>query len=131
MLVATMGVRGSKKRGLEMLERVASEGKWARDVARVLLVDLYKREKRWEDAAKTARELAAKYPRNYLFKLQVADALTSEIVTLRKDKKPVGTEEKEVQDIFAGLSHDKSLDAATHQLVNVRWNIARRQLELR
>src|ERR1051325_4484266 len=124
MLVATMGVRGSKKRGLEMLERVASEGKWARDVARVLLVDLYKREKRWEDAAKTARELAAKYPRNYLFKLQVADALTSEIVTLRKDKKPVGTEEKEVQDIFAGLSHDKSLDAATHQLVNVRWNIA-------
>ena len=131
MLVVTMGVRGSKKRGLEMLERVASEGKWARDVARVLLVDLYKREKRWEDAAKTARELAAKYPRNYLFKLQVADALTSEIVTLRKDKKPVGTEEKEVQDIFAGLSHDKSLDAATHQLVNVRWNIARRQLELR
>jgi hypothetical protein len=129
MLVATMGVRGSKKRGLEMLERVASQGKWARDVARVLLVDLYKREKRWEDAAKVARELAAKYPRNYLFKLQVADALTSQIVTLRKAKKPVSTEEKEVQDIFASLSHDKSLDASTRELVNVRWNIARQLLQ--
>jgi tetratricopeptide (TPR) repeat protein len=129
MLVATMGVRGSKKRGLEMLERVASQGKWARDVARVLLVDLYKREKRFEDAARMGRELAAKYPRNYLFKLQVADALTSQIVTLRKAKKPVSAEEKEVQDIFAGLSHDKTLDASTRELVNVRWNIARKELQ--
>jgi len=129
MLVATMGVRGSKKRGLEMLERVASEGKWAHDVARVLLVDLYKREKRWEDAARMARDLAAKYPRNYLFKLQVADALTSQIVMLRKAKKPVDAQEKEVQDIFASLSRDKSLDAATRELVNVRWNIARQQLQ--
>src|ERR1041384_6833608 len=129
MLVATMGVRGSRKRGLEMLERVATEGKWARDVARVLLVDLYKREKRFEDAAQMARDLAAKYPRNYLFKLQVADALTSQIVALRKAKKPVITAEKEVQDIFASLSHDKTLDAPTRELVNVRWNIARKELQ--
>src|ERR1043166_125536 len=129
MLVATMGVRGSKKRGLETLERVAAQGKWARDVARVLLVDLYKREKRFEDAARMGRELAAKYPRNYLFKLQVADALTSQIVTLRKAKKPVSAEEKEVQDIFAGLSHDKTLDASSRELVNVRWNIARKELQ--
>jgi len=129
MLVATMGVRGSRKRGLEMLERVATEGKWARDVARVLLVDLYKRERRFEDAAQMARDLAAKYPRNYLFKLQVADALTSQIVTLRKAKKPVIAAEKEVQDIFASLSHDKTLDPPTRELVNVRWNIARKELQ--
>src|SRR5215813_1853290 len=122
MLVATMGVRGSKKRGLETLQRVAAEGKWARDVARVLLVDLYKREKRWDDAARIARELATKYPRNYLFRLQVADALTSQIVTLRKSKKPAGAEEKELQDIFASLLRDKSFDASTRELVNVRWN---------
>lgn len=129
MLVATMGVRGSRKRGLEMLERVATEGKWARDVARVLLVDLYKRERRFEDAAQMARDLAAKYPRNYLFKLQVADALTSQIVAVRKAKKPVIAAEKEVQDIFASLSHDKTLDAPTRELVNVRWNIARKELQ--
>jgi hypothetical protein len=68
MIAATMGVRGSKKRGLEALERVAKEGKWARDVARMLLIDLYKREKRFDDAARMASELAEKYPRNYFFK---------------------------------------------------------------
>lgn len=73
MLVATMGVRGSKKRGLQTLERVAAEGRWARDIARILLIDLYKREKRWDDAITMARRLSEKYPRNYLFKLQIAD----------------------------------------------------------
>ena len=75
MLAATMGVRGSKKRGLEALERVAKEGKWARDLARMLLIDLYKREKRFADAADVARALAEKYPRNNVFKLQMTDAL--------------------------------------------------------
>ena len=75
MLAATMGVRGSKKRGLEALERVAKEGKWAHDLARMLLIDLYRREKRFADAAEMARQLAEKYPRNNIFKLQMADAL--------------------------------------------------------
>jgi hypothetical protein len=129
MLVATMGVRGSKKRGLEMLERVTTEGKWARDVARVLLIDLYKRENRRNDAVKTARDLASRYPRNYLFKLQTADALTSQIVALRKEKKPANTEEKELQDTFATLLRDRSFDTATRELVNLRWNIARQLLQ--
>lgn len=129
MIAAAMGVRGSKKRGLEALERVATEGKWARDVSRVVLVDLYKREKRWEDSFKVARELSEKYPRNYLFKLQMADALTSHIVTLRKAKKPVTTEEKDLHNIFTSLSRDKTLDAATRDLVNQRWNLAREQLK--
>jgi tetratricopeptide (TPR) repeat protein len=131
MLVATMGVRGSKKRGLQELERVAVEGKWARDVAHVLLVDLYKREKRWKDAIKTARQLSEKYPRNYLFKLQIADALTSQIVALKKAKSPVAAEEKELQDLFASLSRDKTLDSSTRDLVQHRWTIARQQLEAR
>jgi len=131
MLVATMGVRGSKKRGLEALERVAAEGKWARDVANVLLIDLYKREKRWKDSIRTARQLSEKYPRNYLFKLQIADALTSQIVALKKAKTPVAAEEKELQDIFASLSRDKSLDSATRELVQHRWTIARQQLDQR
>jgi tetratricopeptide (TPR) repeat protein len=129
MLVATMGVRGSKKLGLEALGRVAAEGKWARDVANVLLIDLYKREKRWNDSIKMARQLSEKYPRNYLFKLQIADALASQIVALRKAKMPVAAEEKELQDIFASLSRDKTLDSTTRELVQHRWTIARHQLE--
>ena len=131
MLVATMGVRGSKKRGLETLERVATEGQWARDVARVLLIDLYKREKRWEDSFKVARQLSEKYPRNYLFKLQMADALTSQIVMLRKNKTRSDAEEKELQNIFTSLMRDKTLDSATRDLINLRWNVARQQLAQR
>ena len=75
MLVATMGVRGSKKRGLEALERVAKEGKWAHEIARMLLIDLYRREKRFADSADMARQLSEKYPRNNLFKLQMKETL--------------------------------------------------------
>ena len=64
-LLATIGgIRGSKKRGLATLERVAREGNWARDDAKVLLIALFKREKRYTEALALARELAAKYPRN-------------------------------------------------------------------
>jgi len=121
MMVATMGVRGSKKRGLETLERVSIEGQNSRDLARVLLVDLYRREKRWDDAIKIARELSAKYPRNYLFKLQMADALGSQIVALRKTKTPSDTPEKELANLFAVLLRDKALDPSTIDLVHFRY----------
>jgi len=128
MLAGTMGVRGSKKRGIETLERVVSEGKWAVDVARILLVDLYKREKRWDDAAKMARQLSEKYPRNYLFKLQMADALASQIVKLRKANAPFKTEENELQNVFTALSRDKTVDPSKRDLINQRWTLARQQL---
>jgi hypothetical protein len=129
MLAGTMGVRGSKKRGLETLQRVAAEGKWARDVARFLLIELYRREKRWTDAAEMARQLSEKYPRNYLFKLQMADALASQVVTLRKTKTASAAEESELTNIFTALSRNKTFDSATREFINQRWNLTRRQLE--
>jgi tetratricopeptide (TPR) repeat protein len=128
MIAGTMGVRGSKKRGLETLERVTVEGKWARDLARILLVDLYKREKRYDDAVKMAQQLSEKYPRNYLYKLQMADALTSQIAMLRKKKAPFKAEEDELQNIFTSLSRDKTFDPTTRNLINQRWTVARQQL---
>lgn len=129
MIAGTMGVRGSKKRGLETLERVSVEGHWARDLARVLLVDLYKRENRWKDAAATARVLSERYPRNYLFKLQRADALASQIVSLRKAKNAPATagaaEEKELMSIFDSLLRDKTLETSTSELVQYRYREAR------
>ena len=130
MLAATMGVRGSKKRGLEALERVAAEGQWARDAARVLLIDLYKREKRWNDSFEMARQLSEKYPRNYLFKLQMADARVSEILALRKKKALVtASQEQQVSGIFSSLLRDKNLDRKAVDLVNFRLNITRQQLK--
>ena len=128
MIAGTMGVRGSKKRGLETLERVTAEGKWARDLARILLIELYKREKRYDDAFKTAHQLSEKYPRNYLFKLQMAEALALQIVMLRKSKAPFKAEESELQNIFNALSRDKTFDSSTRDLINQRWTLARQQL---
>ena len=123
MLAKTVGVSGSKKRGLKELERVVHEGQWARDVARVLLVDLYKREQRWDEAIATARELSDKYPRNYLFKLQLADAMALKIAAARNAKNPNPTidpaAEREVFAIFDSLLRDKTLAAQT-QLINFR-----------
>jgi hypothetical protein len=78
-LGATMiGYRGSKKRGIATLEQVAREGRYARDDAKTLLIALLKRERRYREAYNYASELAAKYPRNYLLKMEAADALVSQ-----------------------------------------------------
>lgn len=138
MIAGTMGVRGSKKRGLETLERVSVEGRWSRDLARTLLVDLYKREKRWKDAVAVARVLSEKYPRNYLFRLQMADALTSQIMALRKAKaandstgdSTGAAEEKELLSIFDSLSRDKTLEASTAELIQFRYRETRDTLAL-
>jgi tetratricopeptide (TPR) repeat protein len=105
------GMRGSKKRGLETLERVAKEGRWAQDIARLLLIDLYKREKRWTDAIGVSRELGAKYPRNYLFQLQAADALVARAATSRQTKGPESVarvDEQEAFRIFESLLRDRA-----------------------
>lgn len=81
MLAGTVGVHGSRKRGLKELEQVAQEGQRARDVARMLLIDLYRREKRWDDAITTARELSEQYPRNDLFKQQLTGLLRLKTTT--------------------------------------------------
>jgi len=129
MIAGTVGVRGSKKRGLSELEQVAREGQWARDMARVFLVDLYKREKRWDDAIETTRDLSARYPRNYIFKLQLADALASKILAERKSKtaKPVteSSERREVFSIYDALLHDKTLTPQTTLIQSRRDQTAR------
>ena len=78
------GFRGSKKKGLAMVERVAKEGTWARDDAKTLLIVLYTREKRYQDVLANARELTSKYPRNYLFRLEAAGALVAQAEVERK-----------------------------------------------
>jgi tetratricopeptide (TPR) repeat protein len=117
MLASMGGVRGSKKRGLETLERVAREGHWARGIARLLLIDLYKREKRWTDALAAARELSMKYPRNYLFQLQAADALVARANSARHAKgasASAGSADlDEAFRIFESLLHDRATGNAS------------------
>lgn len=111
LVVGSFGVRGSKKRGLQTLETVAREGRWARDVALVLLVDLYKREKRWTDAVSVSRALASRYESNYLFKLQLADALSN----------AQSTNNGEVVGIFEELLKDRRLEPSAIDLIHFRY----------
>ena len=83
-------------------------------------------------AVATARVLSEKYPRNYLFKLQMADALASQIVTLRKAKDATSTtgaaEQKELLGIFDSLTRDKTLERSTAELVQFRYREAQAAL---
>ena len=105
------GFRGSKKKGLAMIERVAKEGTWARDDAHTLLIVLYTREKRYTDALAIARELTTKYPRNYLFRLEAADALVSQAEVERKNKniEAAVKAEREAFATFEDLLHDRTV----------------------
>jgi tetratricopeptide (TPR) repeat protein len=94
------GFHGSKKRGLATLERVAKEGTWVQSEAKTLLIVLYTREKRFAEAAAFARELAAKYPRNYLYRLEAADALVSQ-AALERQTNPTTTTTATENEAFA------------------------------
>ena len=119
ILAGATGYRGSKRRGLVMLEQVAREGRWSQDDAKTVLVLLYTREKRFADVLKLTRELSAKYPRNYLLRLETADALVSLAGVKRKQNDVAGAvqAEKEAFATFDELLRDERVrDTAARAL---------------
>lgn len=119
ILAGATGFRGSKKRGLAMLEQVAKEGRWSQDDAKTVLILLYTREKRFSDALNLTRELSIKYPRNYLLRLETADTLVSLAVVKRKEKDLAGAvqAEKEAFATFDELLRDRHVrDSAARAL---------------
>lgn len=115
------GARGSKRRGLETLERVVRMGKWARDDARIVLIALYKREGRFMDAVNVTRELATKYPRNYLFKLEMGDALAAQANVERKANRINEAQqlEREAFAAFDTLLRDRSTRETAARLLDL------------
>jgi tetratricopeptide (TPR) repeat protein len=109
LLAGVAGFRGSKKRGLATLERVAKEASWVHDEAKTLLIVLYTREKRFAEAGAIAKDLAAKYPRNYLYRLEAADALVLQAAQEREASKTTAptTTETEAFATFDSLLKDK------------------------
>jgi len=66
--VAPLGqVKGNKRLGIEHLERAASEGRYLRALARILLATVYIREKRYDEAQEVAQQLVDEYPQNPSF----------------------------------------------------------------
>src|SRR5882672_673409 len=113
LIAGVAGFRGSKKRGLATLERVAKEGHWVHDEAKTLLIVLYTREKRYAEAAALAKELATKYPPNYLYRLEAADALVSQAAQERAANPNTTTAttafENEALATFDSLLKDKAV----------------------
>lgn len=124
------GFRGSKKRGLATIEKVAKEARWASDDAKSLLIVLYKRENRFAEALEICRELGVKYPRNYLFKLEGADALVSLAAEARKTNNKIEAEKFEAEAIAAFdslLTKDKATKetaARSIDLIHFRYGEA-------
>ncbi len=121
MLARIAGAHGSKKRGIQTLERVAKEGQWARDDAKVLLIAIYKKEKRFPEALALSRELQAKYPRNYLFRLETADALVSQAAIGRQASKTKEAEamESEAVSTFERMLHERSTAGAAPRALDL------------
>ena len=67
LLAAVGGLHGSKNKGIEYMARVAREGNYDCDAARVVLAVVARREKRPKDAAAILETLMTDYPRNYIF----------------------------------------------------------------
>src|ERR1044072_6023911 len=121
ILAGATGYRGSKKRGLKMLEQVAQEGTWARDDAKSVLIVLYTREKRFAEKVKLTRELSEKYPRNYLLRLETADALVSLAAQKRKANDLAGAvqSEKESFATFEEVPHGQDVRAGAGRALDL------------
>ncbi len=75
-----IGIKGSKEKGLSMVERAVSEGERTRWVARLSLAVMQQREKRYLSALAALRELEKAFPRNPFFPME-----RGSVHLLRKD----------------------------------------------
>jgi tetratricopeptide (TPR) repeat protein len=110
VLARLAGLKGSKSKGIEHLELVTKQGKYAADDARVLLIGVYSRENQPERALEIISYLAKQYPRNYLFGIERASML------YRMGRSEEGAH------AFADLLKDDRVQAG--DLVNYQWGEA-------
>ncbi|MBI3471584.1 MAG: tetratricopeptide repeat protein [Candidatus Solibacter usitatus] len=71
-LAFLLGYSGKKERGKQELETAAAQALLAADDARTLLALFYTRDREYEKAFSALSELARRYPRNHLLKLEMA-----------------------------------------------------------
>jgi tetratricopeptide (TPR) repeat protein len=75
MIYVIGGGRGSKEDGLAHLKLATDNGEYVKDQAQVVSMVLNVREQHYAEALEQARNLAAKFPRSYLFPINVAQIL--------------------------------------------------------
>lgn len=78
LMVGFMGVGGSKEKGLAMLRNAAQHGVVTSVESRTALSLFLRHDGRYAEALQVERGLAAQYPHDYLFQLEVANLLKDE-----------------------------------------------------
>lgn len=111
-LARLAGLKGSKEKGIEHLERVTREGKFTADDARVVLLGIYSKENQLPRALEIISYMAKEYPRNYLFGVERASMLYR-----------TGNAEEGAR-AFADLLKDETVRAQAADLVNFQWGEA-------
>ncbi len=101
-LAAMAGVRGNKQRGIERLQTIITKDAATSDDARVMLLAIYKNEKRYADALALLQQLSGKYSASYLLKLETASTL----VTLKRSKEAFAAFEDLLKDPAAAPAID-------------------------
>jgi tetratricopeptide (TPR) repeat protein len=112
VLARLAGLKGSKARGIQELQSVVQNGKYADDDARVLLIGLYTRERKPELALGILDYLAEKYPQNYLFGIERGRILYQ-----------VGRREQAAAS-FSALLGDAKIAVQATDLINFQWGEA-------
>ncbi len=72
-----IGIRGDRELGLRTVQEVARNGKEDRTEAQILLCALYRRENRPREAIPMIDDLIRRFPRNFLLRLELAQAYSS------------------------------------------------------
>ena len=75
MLAGIAGFRGGRERGLRLLEEAAAYPSDVQTNAQFMLVLVYTRERRYDDALRVVKELQQRYPRNRLLWLEEGSTL--------------------------------------------------------
>jgi tetratricopeptide (TPR) repeat protein len=73
MLGFMMGIHGDKEKGIRTVQEVAKHGKKNRNDAEILLCALYRRENEPKMAVPLVQDLIARYPRNYLLRMELGE----------------------------------------------------------
>lgn len=101
-LAAMVGTRGSRSKGIAMLEDAMNKGRYISDDARVILIAIYQNEKRPEEALKLLQNLSGRFPRNYLIRLETATTLAR----LQRSKEAYGIYEELLKSEASGKATD-------------------------
>lgn len=114
-LAAMGGVRGNRERGIHQLKSIIEHKAANADDARVLLIGVYQNEHKPAEALPYLKEFTARYPNNYLFKMEQANVF----VQLDKKDEAAKTYQALIEEAKANAPAAKVIDLIRFQYAEI------------